>query len=269
MAARETLEGNLNHIWLVQACSLEPEAALEAYGRWKTQTEFEQLNTAAFALLPHLYQHLQTHLNDELTPRLVGIYKQAWVMQQQRIHQQEQWRTWLEQHKIAYALLDDAKLNISATADFAVKNINSVLAIIPKEHWLMSQQKYLLLWKTRGWVVFKHSTRVFAHVCPERTLHQLEYNRNDMVWLTRVMPELQSISDWQAYFAVAQKYGLRKRLYHALEIAQEAGVLKSVPLPTQFSSFDQLQYQFAQSQSWLSRVFYAYLIGLQKNQQKT
>ncbi len=244
---------------LLQACCCEPEAALEAYQHWKLQTNFEQLSSSEFDLLPHLYQNLSA-FQDELTPRLRGIYKQAWVLQQQRIFNQEQWQRNLEQHGIAYQLLDDAKLNISATSDFAVQNISSLLRAIPSNKWLMSKQKYLLHWQIRGWVTFKDSIRVFAQSCPEPVLHRLEYSRNDMVWLARAMPELQSVFDWQAFFAIAQPFGLRKRLHELLLSAQEAGLLQSVPLPTQFSSIDQMQYRLAQSQSRLVQLYYAWQI---------
>lgn len=244
---------------LLQACCFEPEAALEAYQHWKFQTNFEQLSSSEFDLLPHLYQNLSA-FQDELTPRLRGIYKQAWVLQQQRIFNQEQWRRNLEQHGIAYQLLDDAKLNISATSDFAVQNISLLLRAIPSDNWLMSKQKYLLYWKIRGWVGFKDSIRVFAQSCPELILHRLEYSRNDMVWLARAMPELQGLSAWQAYFAIAQPFGLGKRLHELLLLAQKAGLLKSVPSNMQFSSFDQMQFQLAKSQSRFSWLYYAWQI---------
>ena len=244
---------------LLQACCFEPEAAIEAYQHWKSQINFEQLSADEFDLLPHLYQNLSA-FQDELTPRLRGIYKQAWVLQQQRIFNQEQWQRYLEQHSIAYQLLDDAKLNISATSDFAVQNISLLLRAIPSDNWLMSKQKYWLHWKIRGWVSFKHSIRVFAQVCPELILHRLEYSRNDMVWLARGIPELQSIFDWQAFFAAIQPFGLHKRLHHLFLFAQEAGLLQSVPLPTQFSNLDQMQFQLFQSRSRLVQLYYAWQI---------
>ena len=246
-------------ILLLQACCFEPEAALKAYQHWKLQTNFEQLDSNQFDLLPHLYQNLSA-FQDDLTPRLRGIYKQAWVLQQQRIFNQEQWQRNLEQHGIAYQLLDDAKLSISATSDFAVQNISLLLRVVPSENWLVSKQKYLLHWKIRGWVGFKHSTRVFAQSCPEYSLHRLEYTHNDMVWLTRGMPELQSIFDWQAFFAIAQPFGLRKRLHHLLQAAQEADLLKSLPLNMQFSSLDQMQYQLSQNQSRMVQIYYTWRI---------
>ena len=130
----------------------------------------------------------------------------------------------------------------------------------------MSKQKYWLHWNIRGWVAFKYSTRVFRQACPEPILHRLEYSHNDMVWLIRALPELEHISDWQPFFAAAQPFGLRKRLYNLLEFAQKAGLLKPMPLAIQFSSFDQMQFRLFQSKSWLSRASYAYFIQLQKNQ---
>ena len=254
---------------LLQTCCFEPEVAFEIYQRWKLQIDFDQLNPNEFSLLPLLYQHLKSYLNDPLTPRLVGIYKQAWVLQQQRIHQQQLWQQRLEQHRIIYTLLDDARLHISATPDFAIQSINGLLSITPSNDWLMSKQKYLLHWKIRGWVTFKHSTRVFRQACPELILHRLEYSRFELVWLSRAMPELQSISDWQAFFATAQKFGLCKRLYDLLEPAQKMGLLQLVPLPTQFSHFDQNQSRLVQNQSGLFHVWYAYLIQMQKRQSNT
>jgi hypothetical protein len=192
---------------LLQACLLPPTAAFTAYQQWQQATDFENLEPHQFALLPYLYKHLEPHFlpTDPLVPRLRGVYKQAWLRQQQRLTQQKQF---MQQHPNCH-LLEDAASDICAIPAVvgmaATKSVVVLAAPLP-------------LWLYRLRVA------------------------SDPLWLVQCFSQLHGVTDWQPFFAVARDHGLRKRLFVALENAMQFGLLEPRPLPSVFSLRDHAEY---------------------------
>jgi hypothetical protein len=197
---------------LLQACLLPPDAALGAYERWRQETDFERLEPAEFALLPYLYKHLEPHFlaTDPLLPRLRGVYKQAWLRQQQRLMQQQEF---LRQHPNCQ-LLEDAALDICAVpavvgnaVPFVASTKSVVVLVAPMPLWM-------------------HRLRVAS----------------DPIWLVQCFVQLHEVADWQPFFDAAQDHGLRKRLFVVLKKAMRFGLLEPRTLPKVFSLHDHLTF---------------------------
>jgi hypothetical protein len=195
---------------LLQACLLPPDAALEIYEQWKYETDFEHLTSAEFLLLPYLYKHLEPNFSptDPLLPRLRGVYKQAWLRQQQRLLAQQ---GFLQHHP--HALLEDAAWDIHA---------------IPAMVWVDKKPK-------------DSPVRLLDKPMP-RWLYRLRHAPSEALWLVQCYRELQAVTDWQAFFELARGLGLRQRLYVVLESAMRLGLLEPQPLPQVFSLHDHAEY---------------------------
>jgi hypothetical protein len=248
-------------ILLLKACLLEPEQAFEAYRHWKQQTDFEQLSPASFSLLPKLFKHLEQLLHDDLTPRLRGIYKQAWLQQQHRIAQEQQLLEFLQQHNIQFEIVSQASRSLLSSTDLHIAKMLELLPRLPQV-WLKHHKNYYWWqWQTRGQMRFS-SVRVLKQIQPQRWLNRLLLADDDLGYLAQNLGELQNIKDWQLSFDQAAKHGLCKRLYHLLQLAQEANLLEPRELPSQFSSFDQTEYLRSKSISRWLRWYYTLQLQL-------
>lgn len=247
-----------SQILLLQACLLEPKKAFEAYQIWQAQTDFEKISTPEFNLLPILYLNLQTQLNTDLIPRLKGVYRQAWVQQQHRTMIERQLLELCQARNLPVQVHDNAAVNLLAATDLELHDcFAEFLLQVPREWWFYSQRQYQHYWQTRGFVLFRHSIRVFRQILNPMWLHRLKYASHDLIWLARHINELQAIQSWDIPFQIAAQHGLRKRLYAALKAGQLAQLLEITVLPMQFSDYDQAEFQRSKSQSRLIKAYYA------------
>ena len=254
--------------WLLQAVLLEPEKAIGAYGAWKKQVNFEALQTPEFNLLPKLYQNLSGKIDDELTPRLRGIYKQHWSQQQQRLRQQS---ALLERlNKLEYSLLDDVALALATQTDILLKSdFDQLLQQIPSEFWRLPKHKYRQLWQTRGWVSFTGGLRVFSKAPSEIWLHRFNYCQHDLLWLVRAYPTLKTIGNWQPWLEPVAELGLQKRLSQIHWLAASSNLLL-MPLPEMhYSSFDQCQFQKIYHPWRYARFYYRWRVAQQQGDKRS
>ena len=249
--------------YLLQAVLLEPEQAMGAYQQWKDTVDFEALQAPEFNLLPKLYQNLK--LNDELTPRLRGIYKQHWLQQQQHAQQQTIFLSNLE-----YSLLDDVTLELATHTDILLKSdFDKLLHQIPSAFWWLPKHKYQQLWQTRGYVSFKGGLRVFRNAPTEIWLHRLNYCQHDLIWLARAYPTLKTISNWQPWLEPAAELGLQKRLCQIYQLAVCSNLLL-MPLPKMhYSSFDQCQFQKIYHPWRYARFYYRWRVAQQQGDKRS
>ncbi|MCO6450789.1 MAG: nucleotidyltransferase family protein [Caldilineales bacterium] len=71
------------HELVLQAAFLRGDPAIRAYAKWKSLVPFDDIDYESYRLLPLLYDNLQAmEIEDELTPRLRGIYRRTWYANQ-------------------------------------------------------------------------------------------------------------------------------------------------------------------------------------------
>lgn len=248
-----------NEILLLQASLLEKDQAFKAYQVWKKNIDFETISSNNFALLPVLYKHILEDHEDELSPRIKGVYRQIWLRQQHLGQQQKTLLETLKQAGLETNLLDDPSTDVLAQADLyvnaEVNQIKTALHNSPvklEETW---NQDVLHLRLENGSIIriLRRTTNT-----TKTWLHRLELTSNDLIWLVRVAPHWKAHTDW---YQTAKQNGLRLRLYKILEVAQKAGILEQNldEWKTQgFSSFDQAQYKRVFASSKLERLVFAW-----------
>jgi len=75
---------------LLQACLLQGKDALDAWYKWKSTTDAEQIDIGSLRLIPLLYQNLKAHgVDDTLMNKFKGIYRFTWYKNHILLHVME------------------------------------------------------------------------------------------------------------------------------------------------------------------------------------
>lgn len=248
-----------NEILLLQASLLEKDQAFKAYQVWKKNIDFETVSGNNFALLPVLYKHILEDHQDELSPRIKGIYRQIWLRQQHLGQQQKTLLEILKQAGLETSLLDDPSTDILAQADLYVNaeinQIKTALHNVPVKLERTWNQNVLHARYING--SFVRILRLTTDPC-EIWLQRLKFCNNDLIWLVRVAPHWKEHTNW---YQIATTTGLRLRLYKILELAQHAKILEldlNEWKTPGFSSFDVAQYRRIFANSQLERFWFSW-----------
>jgi hypothetical protein len=121
------------HGLLLKAALLKGDDMLRAYRQWKALIDFEKdVEYASFRTLPLLYQNLQEHnIADELTPRLKGIYRQAWSKNQFLFFKTGKVLKFFEEQGIKTLVMKGIPLSILFYKNFAVRPMADMDLLIP------------------------------------------------------------------------------------------------------------------------------------------
>jgi hypothetical protein len=108
------------------------DEALEAYRRWRAETNFEALDRESFRLLPLLHANLKRlAVQDDLTPRLSGVYRQSWLRNQLALRALGTATQTLEQSGIRTLVLKGAALGSSVYRDSGARQMNDADLLVP------------------------------------------------------------------------------------------------------------------------------------------
>jgi hypothetical protein len=117
---------------LLHACLLSGEAAIEAYRQWRATTNFEALEEGSFRLLPLLYANLKRlGVQDDLTGRLSGIYRQSWLRNQFALRALSKATATLEGVGIPTLVLKGAALGATVYRDSGARQMNDADLLVP------------------------------------------------------------------------------------------------------------------------------------------
>lgn len=85
LVARTTTGVTEAQEWLLKAAVLDGPEAVEAWNRWRLAVEFDSIDRNSTRLLPLAWHNLRAFgVTDPLFPRLLGVYRQAWLANQVR-----------------------------------------------------------------------------------------------------------------------------------------------------------------------------------------
>lgn len=116
---------------LLQAAFLPGEEAAHAYRRWKTLVNIDDVDDESYRLLPKLHRNLAAlALEDELTPRLKGIYRKTWYENQFRRHELGAALQVLAQAGVEVLLLPGPLLAVDAYQDLGVSPLDDCQALV-------------------------------------------------------------------------------------------------------------------------------------------
>jgi hypothetical protein len=246
---------------LINAATLAPQEALFAYKEWKNVQIFEKVEGVDFLLLPMVYKNIGNYLDDDWTPRIRGIYKLAWIDQQNRIKTEKD----LADIPSYFVWREHAHQGFFTHSDLLAQgSLKNALAPFLGGAMHVSYAKQLWHWRTRGWVQVQDSVRVFRESSEIQLLHRLFGSTNSTIWLARSLKELREIAEWHALFQHAACLGLRLRLYHIISSAMHVGLLPNRELPSIFSGLDELRFQQYQTAARFKRLYISGNIGLRQ-----
>jgi hypothetical protein len=161
------------HELLLKAACLQGEAAITAWQQWKPMIDIENLDPAAYSLLPQLYQNLLSHdLEDAHMARLKGIYRRTWYSNQLQIKQLDFLLKALNNMGIEVIILGDAALS-ACYRDCGVRQISSFNLLVAPQH--LEQAVNVLA--TLGW-----NSISGANALPKLSAH-LQNQQQQSLWV--------------------------------------------------------------------------------------
>jgi len=133
---------------LLYAAICQGDISLENWVRWKKIGNIADLNTAAYRLLPMVYQNLLAHhFEDELTKILKGVYKRAWVENQVLFQTILPIEKAFEEHNIDYCWLGEAAMSKGLYGTEWIRPIAYVVFYISK----VDRSKAFFVLKELNW----------------------------------------------------------------------------------------------------------------------
>ena len=134
---------------LIKACFAESPDFEAIYSKWKGQTDFEEdIEYGSFRLLPLLYKKLRDlKIEDELTPRLKGIYRKSWSQNHFLFRETGKVLNFLHQNNIETILIKGIPLSILSYRNYAVRPMADMDVMVHPEDAVKTFQ--LLL--DKGW----------------------------------------------------------------------------------------------------------------------
>lgn len=108
---------------LIKACFAKSSDFEAFYSKWKSQIDFEEdIEYGSFRLLPLLYKKLlDFKIEDELTPRLKGIYRKSWSQNHFLFRKTGSVVQFLHQNNIDTILIKGIPLSILSYRNYAVR----------------------------------------------------------------------------------------------------------------------------------------------------
>lgn len=135
---------------LLKAALLEKADAVDAWEKWKSNTDFEDnLDQGSFRLLPLLYKNLKRHnLEDSLMNRLKGVYRLAWYENQKLFYDMSKILRYLHDAGIKTMILKGAALSLLYYKNDGVRPMGDVDILVPTSQASLA----IDLLKRAGWI---------------------------------------------------------------------------------------------------------------------
>src|SRR5215471_16917495 len=119
---------------LLKAALLKGQASIEAWERWKSSTDADQLDVGSHRLLPHLYSNLRNQgVTDPLMSTFKGVYRRTWYDNQVLFHQVSTLLLAFGDVGIETMVLKGAALAILHYKDFGLRPMNDFEVMVPVE----------------------------------------------------------------------------------------------------------------------------------------
>lgn len=155
-----------NHELLLKAALFKGEDAVKAFIQWRQATDFEtEMQSSVFRTLPLLYHNLHTiGVEDELMPRLKGIYRKAWMTNQLLFSKAAKILHFFDAHEIPVMVMKGIPMTILYYRNFAVRPMADIDLLIP----FQKAKTTVELLRSEGWKLHE----------PEYLEHSMKYGRS-------------------------------------------------------------------------------------------
>lgn len=133
---------------LLRVCLQDEEPARAAWRRWRSNVDFERVDSGSFRLLGLVYRRVsEWRIDDPVLPRLKGIYRNIWVRNQILLAGKPALLKAMNQEGIVTMLLKGAALIPTAYRDTGVRPMDDLDVLVPHDRAKLAMD--LLL--ARGW----------------------------------------------------------------------------------------------------------------------
>ena len=142
----------LHQRYLLQASLLQGDLALEAWQHWVTLIDFEKLDPASYSLLGLLYQNLQQFELEQLEhtymPRLKGIYRRIWYVNQLTVKRLARLLEVLDAQNVEYLVMADGSLQSDPLGQASgYRSMNSLSLLVRS----VNDSGLLRVLESQGW----------------------------------------------------------------------------------------------------------------------
>lgn len=136
---------------LLKAAILQGNKMLSAWNAWKSKVNFEtDVEHASFRMLPLLYHNLHKQgIQDELMPRLKGIYRQSWSKNHILFHKTGKVLAQFQSVGIPTIVMKGVALSILVYKNNSVRPMADMDILIPKAFALQT----IAFLKDQGWKI--------------------------------------------------------------------------------------------------------------------
>jgi hypothetical protein len=119
---------------LLRAALLRGRAGIAAWVQWKSQVDFDDIDSESYRLVPQLYRNLRDQgVSDPLMGRLKGIYRRTWYQNQLRFHAIARPLRLLHDARIPVALLKGAAVLEHCHRDYGMRPMADFDLYVPGE----------------------------------------------------------------------------------------------------------------------------------------
>ena len=134
---------------LLRAALLADRAEVAAaFTRWKEVTDFERIEVGTLRMVPLLYRNLQRHgIEDALTPRMKGIYRQVWFRNQLILQEAFESLRALREEGIPALVIKGAALVTTVYEDPALRPMEDFDIVVPRREFHRAVESVMRL----GW----------------------------------------------------------------------------------------------------------------------
>jgi hypothetical protein len=151
---------------LLKAALFHGEIAIQAFYQWKRSVDFEtEMQSSVYRTLPLLYHNLhQQDVDDDLMPRLKGIYRKSWMTNQFLFAKAGSILRFFNQNGIPVMVMKGIPLTILYYRNFGVRPMADIDVLIPYDQ----ARSTVDLLRSEGWKLHE----------PEFLEHSLRYGRS-------------------------------------------------------------------------------------------
>lgn len=136
--------------WLLKAALLSGKEALDAWHRWHSHINLDDIDPMSYRLLPLVYYNLKTYDDDPIMARLKGVFRHTWYKNQILLHQVEQLVSAFQAAEIPVMFLKGAALALQYYPDVGTRFMLDVDIMVPHQDYiraidLMFDQRWKLI----------------------------------------------------------------------------------------------------------------------------
>ncbi len=120
---------------LLRACLCPPAHAIEAWRRWRSRVDLDDVDAASFRLLPLLFRTLQRHgVTDGDLARLAGVYRWHWVRTQLQVRAAARVLDRLAASGVPTLILKGGALGPRYYGEHGVRPMDDLDVLVPPAH---------------------------------------------------------------------------------------------------------------------------------------